>query len=258
MKTMPNLIIYSNLNAIIFIATCLISCKAQTQNSTELSNEFGAYWFSGKAELTAYALKQARYGELHKGEAVLIFVTEDFSKKKQVKLNNPQNNPQDAIKVLKLNKTRTFNTGIYQYNMMLSSFVPIDQKKHPFPLKINNSSQDWCGQTFSQLNLLKNNYTHQLLSYFESEGDNTQTLQLLPTEDGLWQQIRLNPNKLPQGKFQIIPGLEYARLRHLPLEGKQATGIIQKKQNITTYALLYNSISRKLIITFQTDFPHKI
>ncbi|MDP7238046.1 MAG: hypothetical protein QGI34_15090, partial [Candidatus Latescibacteria bacterium] len=40
---------------------------------------FGDYWYQGKAEITSYTLKQARYGEIHDGHVVLIFVTEDFS-----------------------------------------------------------------------------------------------------------------------------------------------------------------------------------
>ena len=51
--------------------------------SSEESN-FNKYWYAGEAELNSYTLSQARYGENHEGEAVLIFVTEDFSKSKYV------------------------------------------------------------------------------------------------------------------------------------------------------------------------------
>ena len=60
------------------------------------------YWNQGKAELTSFELQQARYGELHPGSAVLIFVTEPFSKTKQVKLDDPRRAPDDAVEVLKL------------------------------------------------------------------------------------------------------------------------------------------------------------
>jgi len=36
--------------------------------------QFGDYWYTGEAELTSYELKQSRYGEIHEGHAVLIFV----------------------------------------------------------------------------------------------------------------------------------------------------------------------------------------
>ena len=81
-----------------------------------LPPEFGSYWFQGKAELTSYDLEQARYGELHKGEAVLIFVTEDFSRRKQVKLDDPAKAPADDKQpVLKLNFEKKFLSGIYPY-----------------------------------------------------------------------------------------------------------------------------------------------
>ena len=49
------------------------------------SDRFSVYWNQGKAELARYELQQVRYGEIHQGDAVLIFVTEDFLKDKQVK-----------------------------------------------------------------------------------------------------------------------------------------------------------------------------
>ena len=39
---------------------------------------FWAHWGDGRAEVNGYALTQPRYGEDRRGEAVLIFVTEDF------------------------------------------------------------------------------------------------------------------------------------------------------------------------------------
>ena len=46
---------------------------------------FADYWHQGVAELTRYRLRQARYGEVYDGEAVLIFVTEPFLPDAQVK-----------------------------------------------------------------------------------------------------------------------------------------------------------------------------
>lgn len=123
-NTVSMLKIFSNL-ALLFL---LISCKPSGSNTTaprKLDYEtFGQYWYKGKAELNAYELEQYRYGEKRDGEAVLIFVTEDFSREKQVKLDNPQRQKQDAQKVLKLNLTKKFVTGIYPYSMMLSVFTP--------------------------------------------------------------------------------------------------------------------------------------
>ncbi len=86
---------------------------------------FDSYWYQGKAELTRYALRQARYGETHDGEVVLIFVTEDFLPKLQVK--HEAGDAADAISVLKLNAYRRFYTGIYPYTVMTSSFSSGDR-----------------------------------------------------------------------------------------------------------------------------------
>nr|MBC8451166.1 hypothetical protein [Planctomycetota bacterium] len=56
---------------------------------------------------------QARYGEVHAGQAVLIFVTEDLSRSKQVKLDSVAGAGDDRVPVLKLNLTKKFDTGVY-------------------------------------------------------------------------------------------------------------------------------------------------
>ncbi len=156
---------------------------AESASSFSLTDEFGDYWYQGEAELTSYKLEQARYGEIHEGEAVLIFVTEDFSKRKQVKLDNPAGAPDDKVSVLKLNLTKKFITGIYPYSMMSSVFTPVQRQSYPQTLKVTTSSQEWCGHTFTQLNLQKRKYALELRSYFESEGDQSLELDGLILED---------------------------------------------------------------------------
>ncbi|HEY6064603.1 MAG TPA: hypothetical protein VIY96_00515, partial [Thermoanaerobaculia bacterium] len=85
---------------------------------------FGRYWYQGKAELTRYKLDQARYGEMHPGEAVLIFVTEPFLPDRQVKLE--RGDPSRGVTVLKLNFVRKFFTGMYPYSLMTSTFTPVE------------------------------------------------------------------------------------------------------------------------------------
>ena len=68
---------------IIFISSCSSSVSQQPKSAPP--TDFNAYWYGGEAEITSYELEQVRYGEVHKGTSVLIFVTEPFSKKKQVK-----------------------------------------------------------------------------------------------------------------------------------------------------------------------------
>ncbi len=56
------------------------SSESQEHNNSSAivdSQDFNDYWYDGKAEITSYKLEQARYGELHEGYVVLVFVTED-------------------------------------------------------------------------------------------------------------------------------------------------------------------------------------
>jgi maltose-binding protein MalE len=53
------------------------------------SDEWKAYWYKGLAEVSSYEIMQGRYYESHPGNAVNIFVTEDLSKERHVKLDIP-------------------------------------------------------------------------------------------------------------------------------------------------------------------------
>ena len=224
-------------------------------------SKFDDYWYQNKAELTSYKLEQARYGEIHQGEAVLVFVTEDFSASKLVKLDDPAATPKDAVKILKLNATRKFNTGIYPYSMMSSAFTPVDLKKHPNTLKITSSSQEWCGHTFMQANLEKNDYKVNLNSYFESEGDREFKVDKVMPEDEIWNRIRIAPKSLPEGDITLLPGLFYTRLRHTEFKPQKATATLKADSNnadFMVYNIQYTDLDRTLKITFQKEFPFQI
>jgi len=226
-----------------------------------VSDGFNDYWYKGKAELTSYTLEQARYGEIHQGNAVLIFVTEDFSRSKQVKLDNPTQAGDDSVNVLKLNFTKNFNTGIYPYSMMTSVFTPVQRQKNPQTLKITTSSQEWCGHTFTQLNLNEQSYRIQQNSYFERDGDQTLSLDGAIPEDELWTTLRLNPEDLPTGKLQLIPGTMFQRLRHLSWTTQSATAQLQPvagNPQLMSYTLTYPELERTLTIEFNKAFPHEI
>ncbi len=242
---------------LLLLLSILISCDTKPDVVEEIK-DFGEYWFQGKAEVNSYKLEQARYGEIHQGSAVLIFVTEDFSLAKQVKLDRPENSGQDAVKVMKLNLTKKFNTGIYPYSMMSSVFSPIDRKKHPHTLKVTTSSQEWCGHTFTQLNKTPQGYKAQLHSYFEQEGEQLLDLPNTWVEDEIWNIIRLTPDSLPVGEMDIIPSTMAQRLRHTTLQAEKATATLDTNQGEITYKLDYPSSKRKLAITFKQEFPHRI
>ncbi len=231
------------------------------ENITTDSPEFKNYWYSGKAEITSFKLEQARYGELHSGYSVLVFVTEDFSKDTQVKLDYPEQAGSDRVKILKLNRIKKFDTGIYRYSMMDSIFTPVDIDEYPNTLKVSSSSQEWCGNTFSQLNLRDGGYEVESFSYFESEGDKRFALGREFLEDEIWTRIRIDPASLPVGKIKIIPGTMASRLTHRRLGVESAEASLTQhpiKPALMNYKLEYPGSGRSMLVTFKKAFPYEI
>jgi hypothetical protein len=233
------------------------SCQEKSARTYDRA-EFKKYWYGGRAEINSYSLDQSRYGEQRKGSAVLIFVTEDFSKAKQVKLDNSSNSESDKVNVLKLNFIKKFTTGIYPYSMMLSVFTPVNRKAFPNTLKATMSSQEWCGHVFTQMNLRANAFDVKSFSYFEQEGDFTASLKKTVIEDELWNIIRLDYNALPTGDIDIIPGLFFSRLNHVELKNQPAVAMLSEQLNVVTYTLTLKNQERKLTIHFEKNFPYKI
>lgn len=219
------------------------------------AKRFGDYWYQGKAELTRYTLDQARYGETHRGEAVMIFVTEPFLPDRQVKLE--RGDPSRGVSVLKLNAVRKFFTGLYPYSLMTSTFTPVDFRTSP-TLKVASSSQEWCGMTFTQLNRRGARQEGLLRSYFEEEGDRAFGFPAAWLEDEIWTRIRLAPDKLPTGAISIVPGLQYARLLHKPVRPEKARASVRSEGDESVYALAYDEIPRTLTIRFESAFPWRI
>ena len=253
-------------NFLILLAVISLACSnadsKEKGHSGVDTDDFKNYWYAGEAEITRYQLEQARYGEIRKGDAVLIFVTEDFLTDKQVKYEFGDS--KNATSILKLNFVKKFYTGIYPYSMMTSVFTPVDMKKQS-TLKVTTSSQEWCGHTFMQLNKRDDKYTVTVRSYFQSEGDKNFELKTVLLEDEIWTKIRINPHSLPTGKFEIIPGSQFARLRHIPYKVEKAQAELQEitdkalsEATIQMYSIDYENIERKLSIKFEKNFPHRI
>jgi len=217
-----------------------------------ISDEFKKYWYAGTAEISSYKLLQARYGEIREGNAVLIYVTEPFHNKKQVKAD--QNNANN-IPVLKLNSTKNYLTGIYPYSIMSSSFYPVDDNQHA--LKVSFSAQEWCGQVYAQINN-RDVFEIKSHSYFESEGDQSIEVKKTVLENELWNKIRIDPNGLPTGEIDIIPSLEFIRLSHKELKSYNATATLIKNEALMTYEITYPELNRGLKINFTASFPYTI
>lgn len=221
-----------------------------------VANPVRQFWFNG-AEINRYDLQQARYGEIHPGHAELIFVTEPFRTDIQVK---DESGADDAVStdVLKLNALRTFNTGIYSYRTMTSTFRPVDLDRFPHALKSTTTIQDWCGQTFQQINRTPTGWRSELFSYFERFGDQAQSHPDAWLEDEVWLLLRLDPSRLPQGPFSVIPGALHNRFNHQPIAVTTAVGNLNSGGDESTYTMVFPDLKRTLEISFDTAFPHII
>jgi hypothetical protein len=235
------------------LATMLVCVSAHSFGAvTHINQQFKDYWYAGDAELSSYKLQQARYGELNEGTAVLIYVSEQFLPKVQVKADLAKNS---NIGVLKLNKHKSFLTGIYPYTIMTSTFSPINNDGHA--IKVSNTTQEWCGNAYSQLNN-RGVFEVESHSYFEGEADKAFSLSKEILEDELWTKIRLDPMTLPQGEQQVIPSLEYSRLLHIDTKAYSAKLTLSKNVHTSTYTITYPSLNRTLTITFNNKFPYII
>ena len=220
------------------------------------------YWYPNGAEISRFKLSQSRYGEIHEGDAVFIYVTESMNPRLQVKADRPGDK---NVPVLKLNATRKFFTGIYPYSIMTSVFAPVEPQPSPLPLKISFSSQEWCGHVYLQMNRQENGYLIQGHSYFEKEADQNFRLDNSFPEDAVWTMIRTAPTRLPQGTFKIIPGTVYVRLVHRPMESVDAYGELRSIRGrslegraLVQYELKFPDVNRVLKIQFEKEFPHRI
>lgn len=218
------------------------------------SNEVRDFWFAG-AEISTFELSQSRYGEAHPGHAQFIFVTEPFLTGPQVKNEYGDG---DSVDVLKLNAMRTFNTGIYSYRTMTSTFQPIDLVAYPHALKTNTSIQDWCGQAFQQFNKTDSGWRGELRSYFQKAEDQDFQLPEVWLEDALWLRLRLGPSSLPVGRFNAVPGAVVTRFNHRPIQAEEAVAALKSRGKLSSYILRYPELERRLIIRFDTEFPHII
>lgn len=218
--------------------------------------DFDTYWHDGKAELDGYHLTVSRYGQERKGQAVLIYVTEPFSKSKRVKVNDPAKNPRDTFDALKLNIVRDFQTGIYDYNTMVSVFV---RSADLSPVKISFSSAEWCGHVYEELLFFPGKITGRYDSYFEDE---TTTHELNRpsggiTEDELFIVLRgLRGEFLKDGEKKTVPflpGVLYSRLAHKPLAWTTA----EISRTGSVYSIQITK-GRKGTFTIEAEYPHRI
>jgi hypothetical protein len=126
--------------------------------------------------LNGYRLIQPRYGEQRTGEAVLVFVTETFTDAARVKSDGGHS---DEFTAMKLNDMRDFQTGIYDYHLMTSTFIDLSGER-PLgqPVKVSFSMQEWCGHQYAQWVSHGTKWSYELHSYWDGEADQQKTLSI--------------------------------------------------------------------------------
>ncbi len=235
----------------LLVSTAPLSVVADNSGSKKALDP--AYWYSGKAEVSKYTLKQNRYREVHDGEVILIFVTEDFLTDKQVKNDNYVN--KNSVSVLKTNQLRRFTTGLYDYSMMTSVFTRADGRGTE---KVTLTSQDWCGHSFVQINKQGAAYRVQLRSYFESEGDEDKVVKADLLEDEIMNLLRIDPDLIPTGDVKMLPSLVYLRLSHGKMFAQKA--IITKSDSgpHKMISINYPDDNRSISLTYESASPYRI
>jgi len=187
---------------------------------------FESQWQDGKAELAGYRYQVTRYGERRTGTAVLVTVTEPFRESTRVKADDPRVNPGDVFEALKVNLVRDFQTGIYDYNTMVSAFC---RSRDFSPVKVSFSAAEWCGHVYQEIVFLPHRVTDLVRSYFEGESA-SRSLQWKKggvAEDLLFVLLRgLRGPFLAPGETRSIPFLPspfYSRLVHRRVAWTTAT-----------------------------------
>ena len=231
----------------------LVSCSTKPDKpNLNLSKEFKDYWYAGEAEISYYELSMSRYGENREGEMYLIFVTEDFNTELQVKTEREINSAESHFK---LNWHQNFTTGIYDYAVMQSTFKSLATDKNAS--KIASSIQEWCGQSYLQLNLKEKDYHVSLHSYFEALNDDYFVINDHYTENQLLLDLRISPELTTQPS-KVIPNLAFLQLNKKEIKA-YAVEIKQSNKNESILTELYFSeLDRNVKIEQEQNFPFRI
>jgi hypothetical protein len=213
---------------LVVLVGALVICPSHAAKAppAKFDPPFGSYWHDGKAELDGYRYSVRRYGQERRGQAVLVYVTEPFSRSMRVKVNDASRNPKDTFDVLKLNLIRDFQTGIYDYNTMTSLFVKSDDFD---PVKVSFASTEWCGNVYEELLVNAGLVSQKVTSYFEGESGTHEERRLKGgiLEEELFVLLRgLNGPYLAPGDKKTVPLLLSSfrrRLTHQPVRWTEVT-----------------------------------
>ncbi len=253
--------------ALLLLLLILPICNGVAIVRLNIDEVFWKTWGDGQAELSGYDLTYPRYGQLRNGIAVTIFVSETFSNQLRVKADDGKHPPSDQFPVMKLNLIQDFQTGIYDYNNMTSTFAAlttVNGRPVGSPTKISFSEQEWCGHIYHQLLFDATAVRSQSHSYFDGEAD--QDKQLSYPADGvtedqlpLWARGMASPALATGEKREVmlLPSLQAARHAHKPLAWKRATlSRTSAGNNTEIYSAKFEGFERKF--TVEKAAPHRI
>jgi hypothetical protein len=212
----------------IFCAVPILAAVSLAASLPSYDQAFWSTWGDGQAELAGYDLTIPRYNQPRHGVAITVFVTETFSNSIRVKADPGKHPASDEYPVMKLNLVKDYQTGIYDYNEMTSSFValqPVNGRAAGSPTKISFSRQEWCGLTYHQLLFDAKAIRAVRHSYFDGDADRQRELDYPAdgvAEDGLMLWARgIGAPALAPGESRSVP-----LLPSLPsLKGIDATWI---------------------------------
>ncbi|MDA0744955.1 MAG: hypothetical protein O2954_00415 [bacterium] len=238
------------------------------------SVDFYGYWADGKGEISSYRVIQPRYGEAREGYGVMIFVTEDLNRRTLIKVESPTPK-EDRVYTLKLNNVLKFTTGIYDYSVMTSVFSAVEGFAGPGPfelVKVNLSSQEWCGHVFDEFRIDGGRLKGELNSYFEREGKHPYELPTpagFVSEDHLLIWIReLKGLVMKTGESQtvkLLPSLWSFRQRHRPhalvdakLEKNQAVSVTVGEKTYEAVPWRWSWEGFEKTVWVDVAYPHRI
>ena len=226
------------------------SCGAPAERPTlparpraTASRTFWDQWSDGRAEMSSYRGTVARYGAPRPAELVLIYVTEPLDRETLIKDDDAP--PGQRVNVIKLNAALRFQTGIYPYSILTSTFAPVDAyyPERFAPVKITMSAQEWCGHVFAGVWPGAGSFLSRGLSYFASEGERDESIEVPAGalyEDALPIQLRELDGPFAGGgdwEGTLVPSLWRARRDHTALRPIAATITRAREGDVTRFTL---------------------
>jgi len=241
------------------LTLCLSAIPSSNTDSSFASNTL---WDDGLAEVATYDASRVVYGKPRKHEAVVITVKEDLDASRQVKADPPYGD-RTILPALKQRTVAVIPTDNYDYHFATSCFVSRNEPNRL--IRVDASSQEWCGSTYKQLNVRDDGAALQWHSYFDGEADGSESLKVGDADlvrDALPLQLRSLP--FAEGLRRNVRVFDLLTTSHYDQPTfRAATVQVASREPVETG--LGTIDSWKVVVTsgddtdsfwFGTEFPH--